>query len=318
MRVVITGPTGAIGMALIQKWIQNRIHVAALCHEGSKRNGNIRSLPGSGEYVQLVETDLHKLLETEREIGGKADVFYHLAWMGTTGAARNDMYLQNQNVKSTLDAAELAARLGCHTFIGIGSQAEYGRVEGKLRADTPPFPENGYGMAKLCAGQMSRGLCEKLGIKHIWVRVLSVYGPYDNENSMITGTVRRLLKGEHAGFTRGEQLWDYLYSEDAAEALYALAEKGTGGKIYVLGSGKAKPLKEYIKEIEEAVREEGNRSGTIGLGEVPYADKQVMHLEADPEELTRDTGFQPRIPFKDGIRETVRRARMTEGREYGR
>lgn len=307
MRVVITGPTGAIGMALIQKWIQNRIHVAALCHEGSKRNGNIRSLPGSGEYVQLVETDLHKLLETEREIGGKADVFYHLAWMGTTGAARNDMYLQNQNVKSTLDAAELAARLGCHTFIGIGSQAEYGRVEGKLRADTPPFPENGYGMAKLCAGQMSRGLCEKLGIKHIWVRVLSVYGPYDNENSMITGTVRRLLKGEHAGFTRGEQLWDYLYSEDAAEALYTLAGKGKDGKTYVLGSGEAKPLREYIKILYEIVKDQGKTSCSIGIGEIPYADRQVMHLEADIEELTHDTGFRAQVSFEDGISRTVKK-----------
>lgn len=318
MRVVITGPTGAIGMALIQRWIQNRVHVVALCHEGSKRNENIRSLPGSREYVELVETDLHKLLEIECEGVGKADVFYHLAWMGTTGPARNDMYLQNQNVKSTLDAAELALRLGCHTFIGIGSQAEYGRVEGKLKATTPAFPENGYGMAKLCAGQMSRGLCEELGIRHIWVRVLSVYGPYDNENSMITGTVRKLFKGEHASFTRGEQLWDYLYSGDAAEALYSLAEKGVGGKIYVLGSGEAKPLKEYIKEIYEAVKEKGNCSGTMGLGEVPYADKQVMHLEADIEELFRDIGFKPQIPFKDGIRETLRRAQTTEGREYGR
>lgn len=307
MRVVITGPTGAIGMALIQKWIQNRVHVVAVCHEGSRRNENILSLPGSREYVQLVETDLQKLLETESEIGGKADVFYHLAWMGTTGAARNDMYLQNQNVKSTLDAAELAGRLGCHTFIGTGSQAEYGRAEGKLRADTPAFPENGYGMAKLCAGQMSRGLCERLGIKHIWVRILSVYGPYDNENSMITGTIRKLLKGGHAGFTKGEQLWDYLYSGDAAEALYSLAGKGKDGKTYVLGSGEAKPLKEYIKTLYETVKDEGKMSCSIGIGEVPYADKQVMHLEADIEELTHDTGFRAQISFEDGISRTVKK-----------
>ena len=53
------------------------------------------------------------------------------------------------------------AKLGCYKFIGAGSQAEYGRVEGKLTALTLTFPENGYGIAKLCAGQMSRILCEQ-------------------------------------------------------------------------------------------------------------------------------------------------------------
>ena len=55
-----------------------------------------------------------------------------------------------------MDAVNLAHRLGCEFFIGAGSQAEYGRVEGKLNAQVPTNPENGYGMAKLCAGQMSR------------------------------------------------------------------------------------------------------------------------------------------------------------------
>ncbi len=59
-------------------------------------------------------------------------------------------------------------------FIGAGSQAEYGRVEGKLNSQVPAFPENGYGMAKLCAGQMTRIQCESWE-SDIWTRILSVY-----------------------------------------------------------------------------------------------------------------------------------------------
>ena len=81
------------------------------------------------------------------------DVFFHFAWLGTTGAARNDMYLQNQNVRYALDAVAAAKRFGCHAFIGAGSQAEYGQVEGLLTPETPAFPEMGYGIGKLCAGQ---------------------------------------------------------------------------------------------------------------------------------------------------------------------
>ena len=79
--------------------------------------------------------------------------------------------------------------LGCKVFLGAGSQAEYGRVSGILRPDTPAFPENGYGMAKLCAGQMSRVECQTLGMDHVWARILSVYGPHDGPATMISGTV---------------------------------------------------------------------------------------------------------------------------------
>ena len=65
------------------------------------------------------------------------------------------MELQNNNVKYALQAVKAAKELGCTRFVGAGSQAEYGRVEGTLTPDTPAFPENGYGIAKLCAGQMT-------------------------------------------------------------------------------------------------------------------------------------------------------------------
>lgn len=69
-----------------------------------------------------------------------------LAGIGTFGNSRNNMYGQNLNVKYALDAVEAAFALGCDTFIGAGSQAEYGRYEGSLNESVPAFPENGYGL----------------------------------------------------------------------------------------------------------------------------------------------------------------------------
>ena len=54
------------------------------------------------------------------------------------------MDLQLQNIQYTLDAVRLAKRLGCKVFVGAGSQAEYGRYEGKLDAKVPVFPEKGF------------------------------------------------------------------------------------------------------------------------------------------------------------------------------
>lgn len=296
-KAVVTGATGAVGMALIEELIARKIQTLVLCRGGSARNDRIPNSP----YVKKVECSLDQMSKFQIPEGEKYDVFYHFAWSGTTGEVRNDMPLQNQNVAYTLDAVELASRLGCHTFIGAGSQAEYGRVEGKLSAQTPAFPENGYGIAKLCAGQMSRVLCEKKGMRHIWARILSVYGPYDGPNSMVMATIRKLMAGEKPSFTPGEQIWDYLYSGDAAKAFVALAEQGISGKIYCLGSGQPRMLKEYIQAIRDAVDPEAE----LGLGEVPYAPKQVMYLCADVTELIEDTGIQAETSFDEGIRRTV-------------
>lgn len=300
-KVIITGPTGAIGVALIQECISHGVEVVAVVRPGSKRKENIPK----DVLVSVVECDLSQMEKLPELIEGSCDVFYHMGWDGTFGNSRNNMQGQLLNVQYTLDAVQAAKRLGCKRFVGTGSQAEYGRCEEKLNADTPTFPENGYGIAKLCAGQMSRIQCEQEGLEHIWTRILSIYGPYDGENTMIMSTIRTLLEGEKPSTTKGEQQWDYLYAKDAGLALYLLGEKGIGGKIYCIGSGKTRQLKEYIIATRDYIEQINHTKLPLGIGERPYADKQVMYLCADTSELENDTGFEPRYEFERGIAETV-------------
>lgn len=292
-----TGVTGAIGMALLKVLLREGAEVYVICRPESKRINRLYGLEG----IHLIECELSQLKEIKKSEIGSIDVFYHLGWDGTFGNERNNMYLQNKNVEWTLDAVCLAERLDCRIFVGAGSQAEYGRAEGVLKADTPVFPENGYGIAKLCAGQMSRVLCRSKGIKHIWTRILSIYGPYDREDTMVMSAIRKLLRNEKVSFTKAEQMWDYLYSEDAGEVLYLLSEMGQDGNTYVIGSGTVKPLAEYIYKIRDAAA--GN--ARLGIGEIPYADKQVMYLCADIKPLENEIGFAPKYSFEQGIKKTV-------------
>lgn len=307
-RVVITGPTGAIGMALIEYLSIRNIEVIAVVRGDSRRKNQIEE----SETVMKVECALEEINELPQKIYAAfekrswnkdipIDVLYHFAWDGTFGDSRNDMYLQNRNVTYALDAVRAASKLGCATFIGAGSQAEYGRYEGKLNAKVAVFPESGYGIAKLCAGQMTKILCEQKGMRHIWTRILSVYGPYDGCNTMIMSMIRKMMERKRASCTKGEQLWDYLYSKDAAKMMYLLGEKGVDGKTYCLGSGVAKPLREYIEIIRNTV----NPQAEVGYGDVAYSPKQVMHLCADIEELVKDTGYVSEYSFEQGIKETV-------------
>ena len=295
---VVTGPTGAIGYALCARLLRAGVRVAAVCRPGTLRAEELAALPG----VFLTECDISALSRLPEKLPAGADAFFHLAWEAAGGTGRNDMDAQVRNIRGTLDACRAAAALGCSVFVGAGSQAEYGRVNGPLRPDTPCAPENGYGMAKLCAGQMSRVECRKLGLAHIWARILSVYGPHDGESSMISAVIRQLLAGEKPALTAGEQLWDYLYSADAAEALYRMALYGHDGAIYPLGSGEARPLREYVEKLRNAI----DPALPLDFGLLPYGEGQVMRLEADLGALRRDTGFFPAMDFSEGIRTTVR------------
>ena len=295
---VVTGPTGAIGIALCEKLLRENVTVYAVCRPGSRR---IKDLPKAAA-LHVVECDAKELATLPQKMEGvSVDAFFHFAWAHTIGQGRNDMPAQIENIQSTIDAVRAAKALGCQVFLGAGSQAEYGRVEGLLKSDTPAFPENGYGMAKLCAGQMSRVEAKALDIDHVWVRILSVYGPHDGPMTMISGTIRKLLAGERPALTAGIQRWDYLYAGDAADAFYLAACHGRNGAVYPLGSGQAMPLKDYIIQMRDAI----DPALPLGLGEVPYGPLQVMHLQADISALQVDTGFVPKTPFAEGIRRTM-------------
>lgn len=300
MRIVITGPTGAIGHALIEKCIKNNDEVLAICHRGSKRTKTVPDNP----LVKILEIDCSEYLSFSEKYDdslGKYDVFYHFAWGFTTGNGRNDIEQQCLNIQYAIDAVKLANAFGCKTFVGAGSQAEYGRVEGRLKPDTPVHPENGYGIAKLCAGQLTRILCIQLGIRHIWTRILSVYGPFDGDGTLIISSLRKMLSDEDVPLTKGEQLWDFIYSSDAAEAMYLLGIKGIDGKTYVIGNGKSDKLKNYIL----IMKEKSLSDSELQFGVIPYSNKQVMHLCADISDLTTDTGFVPLVSFEDGIIKTI-------------
>ncbi len=303
-KVVMTGPTGSIGIALIQQCIAQGIRVLAIVRPHSKRTDRIPRSP----LVQVVACSLDTLCDLDEKALERAgvesfdyDVCYHFAWEATIGSGRNDMKLQTANIGYALDAVALAARLGCHTFVGAGSQAEYGRWEEKLSEYTPTFPESGYGMAKLCAGAMTRLECSRLGMRHVWARILSVYGPGDGEQTMISMVIRKLLAGEIPALTAGIQQWDYLHCRDAANAMYLLGEKGRDGSIYCVGSGNARPLREYIEILRDCI----NPALALDFGAVAYGPQQIMYLCADIEKLTEDTGFIPEVNFEDGIRETI-------------
>ena len=289
--IIVTGATGCVGSAVVRRALAHGINVTCISHQGSKRLSN---LPND-ERLKVVECNLsnyHSL-----ELDGIYDAFIHLSWEKTFGASRDDAEVQTRNIQYTLDAVQLAHRCGCSVFVGAGSQAEYGVQSVDLTPELPVKPESGYGIAKYAAGKLSAMLCKSLGIRQCWVRILSVYGPNDGENSLISYLIREFKAGNSPQLTKCEQMWDYLYADDAADAILAVARKGIDGKAYPLGSGKGRRLSEYVEEIKNAI----NPSIEVRFGAKEYYPHQPMHLVADISELTENTGWKPQYRFKEVI-----------------
>lgn len=286
-----------LGASMIEQMVADGIKVTAVIRPNSKKRSNLIK----HENIQVVECDIDELLTLKSVLTGTYDTFYHFAWDGTYGDSRNDAMLQEKNVRNTLEAVELAHALGCKVFVGAGSQAEFGFVEGELSDQIPKNPVTGYGIAKYTAGRLSAIMCERIGMRQSWGRIVSTYGPRDNSYTMVMSSVIGMLNGERMSFTKGDQIWDYVYGGDCSRAFYLIGKYGKHGKAYTIGSGKSKLLREYIEIIRDVV----NPSLEIGIGERDYYPNQVMRLTADISELTEDTGFVPEIDFAEGIRRTM-------------
>ena len=298
MRCLVTGASGHVGAFLTKALLARGCEVAVLVR------------PQSDSWriadVQDQVTVIYGALGDLGHAGGalnawKAEVVAHCAWEGVTGAYRNDPAQITRNVAGSLELFEAARDAGMTTWVGVGSQAEYGAVEGKLSEDLPPQPVTAYGVAKLCLCLMTEKLCAMTDTRFLWLRLLAAYGPMDDPRHLLPSVIDQLLDGERPALTPGEQRWDYLYIDDAAEAICRLVLETDASGVFNLGSGHAPTVRSLVETVRDLI----DPKLPLGFGDVPYRPDQVMHLEGDIAKLTAAAGWQPQVSLDDGLRRTL-------------
>ncbi len=295
-KYVITGATGLIGRALIKEVTAAGNEVIALVNPDSRRAKDLEECVDVRGTLKVLPCSVDSYGDFDAS-GICADAFIHLAWAKTSHLDRDDVYSQLGNVEYTLDAVRLAARMGCSSFVGAGSQAEFGRVSTAISGDTPANPESAYGIAKYTAGKLSATLAGKLGMRHNWVRILSIFGEDDAPTTLISYLVKCFSEGTVPELTKCEQTWDYMYVRDAARAIICVADRGVDKRIYCIGSGNGRRLSEYVC----AVRDVFAPDSEINFGAKEYYPHQPMFLVADISELEADTGFRVKYNFEEGV-----------------
>lgn len=305
---IVTGSNGFVGKALLRELTDRKVKVYAVVKDKNADIDSIKDLSG----IEIVYCEMDDLKTLPEKVSEKPEVFYHLAWAGSTGPARADYALQFKNAQWTLDAVNVAKELGCRRFVGAGTLAEMDVNAYSPMNGSTPNAVSCYGAAKIAAHLMSKAQCNAMGVDHLWAYLSNTYGIGNYTSNFVNFASKTMITGSPANFTSGEQPYDFVYVSDIAQGLYCIGNKGKTNYAYYIGSTRPAKLKEFIK----AIRDEIDPAITLHLGAVPFNGVQQPAEVFDCTSLVEDTGYQPRVSFKDGIKTTVAwlRQQIEEGK----
>lgn len=308
-KAIVTGATGFIGKFLVRELVKQNVEVIAVVRRGTKNLNTINALP-----VKIVEcniADYHMLPDmiADRDI----DVVFHIAWQGVSDLDARNEAIQMQNLQSTLDLidAMYIMRIGC--FIGCGSMHE---AESLVEMNEDKVISNlgyMYKATKTAAHWIGKAKCGTYGIRFFWP-LINTYGEEERSARLVNTIIRKVLHGESPDLSAGNQYYDFVHVSDVARALILIAEKGVDGTNYTIGSGDAKPLKEFLKIVGQVANDlHDGEPVELGFGKITSNVISLPITTFDVTKLYKDTGFKPLIPFRKGIERTARWIKEDEG-----
>jgi nucleoside-diphosphate-sugar epimerase len=203
---------------------------------------------------------------------------------------------------------EAAQRLGVKRFVYPGSIMEYEHNKAYECGFSPLPARHHYHVAKQTARHMLRIAADQYGIAFVPVTISNVYGPRDHSKRLINSLIIAMQNGENMALTAGEQLYDFIYMDDAARAIRLAGEDGQPAREYYIGNKKPRPLKEFLREAEQVVRP----AQPLILGGRALAGVSLDYTEFDMGGLY-ELGFAPTVSFAEGIARTAA-ARAEEGK----
>ncbi len=283
-QVVVTGGTGLVGRWVVQRLLQCGYQPLVWLREDSNADA-LTDISGWQPFVAAQSQPV---------------AWLELGWKGVAGKERDDPAQVWYNLPRLLENIRMAAQLGCRHWMGMGSQAEYGNRPYPIDESEEPAPESLYGQAKLACAYASAAACRAEGLSHCWLRLFSTYGAGDRYG-FIGFLVRELLQGRSPQVTPCEQVWDYLYVEDVADAVVKVLQTRTCG-IYNLGSGGGIVLREVAETLRRVI---GRGCPEIQYGAIPYREGQTMKMESVIDRLVAAAGWQPTTSLEEGLRRTV-------------
>jgi dTDP-glucose 4,6-dehydratase len=321
MKLLVTGGCGFIGSAVVRLAVA-RGHLVtnldALTYAG--RPENVAEVARSPLY-RFVHADIRDRAAVERIMAETApDAVMHLAAESHVDRSIDGPgdFIET-NITGTytlLEAArgywQRAGRPETFRFHHISTDEVYGSLgpTGLFTETTPYDPRSPYSASKAASDHLVRAWYHTYGLPVVLTNCSNNYGPYHFPEKLIPKVILNALHGRAIPvYGRGENVRDWLYVEDHADALLLAVAKGEPGRSYNIGGHNERRNIDLVHSICDLMDEMAPRRDGPYRDLVEFVTDRPGHdarYAIDPDRITRELGWRPSVTVEDGLRRTVR------------
>lgn len=295
MKILVTGSSGTIGTRLCEKLLAEGQNVIGADWEPNKWQPAIEKLT---VHIDLRHEEELNKLPTD------VDCVIHLAANARVYELVENPDRARDNMLTTFNALEWARKNGVKRFVFASSRETYGNSGAeKYREDMVRVEncESPYTASKIAGEALTESYRRCYGMETTIIRFSNVYGMYDDSERVTPLFIRQTKKNEPLVVFGKDKSLDFTYIDDAVWGVLLILQNFTkaNGQTFNLAFGEAHSimeLAELIKKLMGSTSEITTQSSRTG---------EVTRYTADISKARNVLGYEPKVPFAEGIRKSV-------------
>ena len=298
MKYVVTGGAGFIGKNIVKLLIKQNHEVEVVDNLHSGKISNLEEIKDKIKFHNCDILDFKKMEEICKDVDG---VFHQAALTVVQESYTKKEEYHRVNVKGTENIFSLAKKNN-FKVVFASSSSIYGNTNSiPIKENFDRNPINPYGQTKLD----DEYLAEKfwgMGVNIIGLRYFNVFGKDQNISyaGVITKFLERILKNEAPQiFGMGNQIRDFVFVEDVAQANIDGMEKDTKKGFFNVGSGTTISIKEIAEHMLKITK---NNIKPIYLD---HLEGDILQSQADIQSIKNELNWIPKKGLKNWLDETI-------------
>ena len=320
MKLLVTGGAGFIGSAVVRLAVAKGhevVNLDALTYAACLEN--VASVAGSNLY-SFEHADIRDRPALDRVFAlHRPDAVMHLAAESHVDRSIDGpATFIDTNITGTFNLLEAArahwtraGKPGLFRFHHISTDEVFGTLgaEGQFTETTPYAPNSPYSASKAASDHLVRAWSETYGLPVVMTNCSNNYGPFHFPEKLIPVVILNALVGKPIPvYGAGENIRDWLYVEDHADALLTVLERGTPGRSYNIGGeneARNIDLVHKICTLLDEMHPQGARHARL-ITHVTDRPGHDARYAIDPSRIRTELGWRPSVTLDEGLRKTVR------------
>ncbi len=303
MTYLITGGAGFIGSALAHELVARGERVRVLDNLATGNKKNLADIVGR---VEFVAADICDLPAVERAMQGVDYVLHQAALPSVPRSVQDPLSSHRANADGTINVLWAAKQAGVKRLVYAASSSAYGDTPTLPKVESMiPNPLSPYAVNKLLGEYYNKVFHRCYGLETVSLRYFNIFGPRQDPTSPYSGVLslfitKLLNKQTPTIYGDGEQSRDFNFVANAVQAnLLACIAPNAPGNVYNVGTGSRYTLNQTLAMLAKIIGVEPRAEYTaLRAGD-------IRDSQADITAARRDLGYDPKVTFEEGLRQTV-------------